>query len=394
MRTSTSTRELVAAILRPVRSTMADVARRMDVSLGEGGVDAAEEPAPPATAEAIPGVGGVLTGAVATAEDSAPEPRARVPADDGASPGRPVFALRALRRAAAPATATSEADSKGDHPSIERRAVRPGRSPMMGAAATGAAPRSIRVGGGETNGDEAASVEIARVALPAASVRVERAGAPRTAAAVPRASPRAITTGEPAQTPAQPNAVVPFRAVSSGGAPGAETVAASGRTVDAETVAASGRTVDAETVAASGRAVGVEAVTTSSGAPPVEAARAPARPPLRLFFEASPALAPHATGAEGPPTAPPAAAERVARGVAPIWDEAHRITHGALTMDRAAVPEGASPAIASPRTVSNTFNVNVSVDPDRGEAALDRAALEQAIGEILRDAARRHGLEV
>ena len=53
-----------------------------------------------------------------------------------------------------------------------------------------------------------------------------------------------------------------------------------------------------------------------------------------------------------------------------------------------------SSSLAPAPAVSNTFNVNVHVDPERADAPLDRDALEQALCDILRDAARRNGLEV
>jgi hypothetical protein len=84
-------------------------------------------------------------------------------------------------------------------------------------------------------------------------------------------------------------------------------------------------------------------------------------------------------------------ADRVVQATAPVWNEAHRITHDALTVERADASSAAPPA---PNAVNNTFNVNVHVGPDGVSASQDREALEQALCDILRDAARRHGLEV
>jgi hypothetical protein len=44
--------------------------------------------------------------------------------------------------------------------------------------------------------------------------------------------------------------------------------------------------------------------------------------------------------------------------------------------------------------VRNTFNVNVHLDPSGAAPGVDRRALEEALVDILRDTARRHGLEV
>jgi hypothetical protein len=143
-----------------------------------------------------------------------------------------------------------------------------------------------------------------------------------------------------------------------------------------------------------------------AGAPPVEVATAPSSaagtvtaprnsvpssPPLRLFFDSA------AGQAESSPRPPAprveaALADRVAQGAAPIWDEAHRVTSSALAVERALGPDTA--AASPPPAVSNTFNVSVHVDPNPAESPLNRDALEQALCEILRDAARRNGLEV
>ena len=44
--------------------------------------------------------------------------------------------------------------------------------------------------------------------------------------------------------------------------------------------------------------------------------------------------------------------------------------------------------------MQNTFNVNVHLGSEESSPGLDRTALEQVLVEILRDAARRNGLEV
>jgi hypothetical protein len=86
-----------------------------------------------------------------------------------------------------------------------------------------------------------------------------------------------------------------------------------------------------------------------------------------------------------------ALASRVASGMAPLLDEAHRVSHDALTPERATAPSGTRPQTAG---VQNTFNVNVHLASDEGGTGLDRTALEQVLVEILREAARRNGLEV
>ncbi|MCP3060350.1 hypothetical protein LXT21_16335 [Myxococcus sp. K38C18041901] len=52
----------------------------------------------------------------------------------------------------------------------------------------------------------------------------------------------------------------------------------------------------------------------------------------------------------------------------------------------------AEPTTSSP--VQNTFNVSVQVGADNTAAGMDRRTLEDALVDILRESARRHGLEV
>ncbi|QRN93820.1 hypothetical protein JRI60_32260 [Archangium violaceum] len=104
---------------------------------------------------------------------------------------------------------------------------------------------------------------------------------------------------------------------------------------------------------------------------------------------------PTSEGISGPrPGAVPAAlAEQVTRGLSPVWEQAHQLTHTALTVERASTP--ASTVTAPPSgAVRNTFNVNVHLDPSAPQEGLDRRTLEDALVDILRETARRHGLEV
>jgi hypothetical protein len=82
--------------------------------------------------------------------------------------------------------------------------------------------------------------------------------------------------------------------------------------------------------------------------------------------------------------------------MAPVWEQAHQVTHSALTVARASAPPASSgiPAAGTGAAVANTFNVNVHVDPAHGQGGLDRRTLEDALVDILRETARRHGLEV
>lgn len=125
----------------------------------------------------------------------------------------------------------------------------------------------------------------------------------------------------------------------------------------------------------------------------------PSQPRPRLVFLPEREAAPSPAAEASPtPTSLPAArgprpavalATRVASGMAPLLNEAHRVSHDAL------IPEPSAPSAPSQATgVQNTFNVNVHLGSDEGGAGLDRTALEQVLVEILREAARRNGLEV
>ncbi|GHG99707.1 hypothetical protein GCM10012319_66290 [Comamonas sp. KCTC 72670] len=105
------------------------------------------------------------------------------------------------------------------------------------------------------------------------------------------------------------------------------------------------------------------------------------RPSRRLTF----LPAPEATALPHPRPPGGAAmaglADQVSAGVAPVLAQALDLTQ-------------APAAYAPGESVRNTFNVNVHLDPSSAPAGLDRDALEDALIDLLRDTARRHGLEV
>jgi hypothetical protein len=75
--------------------------------------------------------------------------------------------------------------------------------------------------------------------------------------------------------------------------------------------------------------------------------------------------------------------------MAPVLERAHQLTSTALA------PQRSTSAEPSPgEAVRNTFNVNVHLEPSGAPSGVDRRALEEALVDILRDTARRHGLEV
>ncbi|NOK17277.1 hypothetical protein, partial [Corallococcus carmarthensis] len=81
----------------------------------------------------------------------------------------------------------------------------------------------------------------------------------------------------------------------------------------------------------------------------------------------------------------PGLTQQVTAGMAPVLAQAQQLT-------RAAVAPGA--ALPANEAARNTFNVNVHLEPSSASPGLDRHALEEALVDLLRDTARRHGLEV
>lgn len=101
-------------------------------------------------------------------------------------------------------------------------------------------------------------------------------------------------------------------------------------------------------------------------------------------------IAPAAAHAAVPGGNVQAAARRLASAVEPSLEQAYRLTQARLDTSAAS----ASERIDSPRLVHNTFNVTVTLRTDDASASLDPTALADALTEVLRTAARRHGLEI
>lgn len=104
------------------------------------------------------------------------------------------------------------------------------------------------------------------------------------------------------------------------------------------------------------------------------------RPRSRLTFLPGPeAPSPSAPVSSSRPG--PLLVQHVTRGMAPVWEQALQVTPTA-------------PGPSSSTAVRNTFNVNVHLEPSTPQAGQDRRSLEDALVDILRETARRHGLEV
>jgi|GEM_PF-3738875 len=124
------------------------------------------------------------------------------------------------------------------------------------------------------------------------------------------------------------------------------------------------------------------------------------RPKARLTFTPPEPVAP-SSSPEPERAVPPASlatsqvARQVNQGVTPVLERAQQLTHASLTIDRSShsttTPSADSGANAA---VRNTFNVNVQVGTDTATSGMDRRTLEDTLVDILRETARRHGLEV
>lgn len=84
------------------------------------------------------------------------------------------------------------------------------------------------------------------------------------------------------------------------------------------------------------------------------------------------------------------AVRRLASAVEPALDEARRLTQAGLGVAADSMAE----RVQSASLVNNTFHITVTLRPDEAHASHDPAALADALGEVLRAAAWRHGLDV
>jgi hypothetical protein len=76
------------------------------------------------------------------------------------------------------------------------------------------------------------------------------------------------------------------------------------------------------------------------------------------------------------------------QAMAPVLDTAWRLTDAALS------PERSVPRPRPKPRVANHFHVNVALGDTTGTAGRDRNQLEETLTALLRDAARRQGLDV
>ncbi len=80
--------------------------------------------------------------------------------------------------------------------------------------------------------------------------------------------------------------------------------------------------------------------------------------------------------------------EPLSASLTPVWEQAQRVSQVPLPVERVTTSSAQGAA------VRNTFNVNVHLASSEAPAGMDRRSLEDALVDILRETARRHGLEV
>lgn len=81
--------------------------------------------------------------------------------------------------------------------------------------------------------------------------------------------------------------------------------------------------------------------------------------------------------------------------MAPVWSEAQRVNGSSSSAAPSSSARASGAPSASPATEArNTFNVNVHLDSGAGNTGTRREELEETLVDILRETARRHGLEV
>lgn len=456
MARSTTTPDLVAAILRPVRGVMAGVARRMGAPLSEpagAGADTGADTDTGAGTNTDTGAFTVTEAETVTEAGTNKDTGAAIAWDHVARSGETVaWEERAPERANEPALSAAENQITSDWPPIQRpvyrmrRPTEPGRADRQWSAPASdeaktepsAPPRfvfSMRTSPPAAYAEEnaplrtATRVELAKasgakpealVAEPAGGAPaveslddvgsapragvVDKVGAARRVDADPDAYGGVISSAPrpPAADAQNARRLVYGESVAPADRPRPEldiaaiTAAAPSPEVAGERhLATSPEAAPITTVMARPEIAGITSVTPRidpAGAASLTPAAEQAQPaatnkPLRLVFEesSSPAAPPLAAGTA-------AFAGCVAQAASVVWDDARRVTHEALTVERS---DASAAAAALPaQAVSNTFNVNVHVDPDQTGALSDREALEQALCDVLRDAARRHGIEV
>ena len=140
---------------------------------------------------------------------------------------------------------------------------------------------------------------------------------------------------------------------------------------------------------------------TGPGASPQPARSTPSR--TRLTFLPAPEapspsipMSPSPSGparSASPLPGAPGLIQQLTRAVTPFWEQAQPRTHAAPAVERAS-PSSHQVKPSSGAAGRDTSNGNVPPAPSAPRTDLDRRSLEDALVDILRETARRHGVEV
>lgn len=434
MRASTTTRALSAFLSRPAFRVMDQVARQLGVRLPAASSSVEEATTPSPSSEAVPPAPGARSPASPASTGASLSSRP-APADTGVgSASAPPPPREAVRSSSPVAPATSGRREAGKHivRLLPRSSLPPGApGPVMSGEA---ASVSSSTPGAEVPGpvtfNTAASLSPpvvgptpvtsgAAVSFPPSVSRVETAGPTPSFSPVetPGGTPfdpasRVGLQGPPLAEAAQVDVgALPSTASSPPSAsrprvrsePGPRVVRLLSRTEPEATSTSVLRTSHEEVPSAEGPSH-LPSDPVRAGRPSEPEGKGPSR--ARLTFLPGPEpLLPSANGERAalpPPEAAsnarPAAdtallAARVTSGMAPVWEQAQQLTQPSLPVGRASPGASGMPPPAG-GAVRNTFNVNVHLDPSAPPGGMSRRELEDALVDILREAARRHGLEI
>jgi hypothetical protein len=422
-RLSTTTGALTASLLSPVRQALTDAGRLLGISLPTEEAESPSTP-PPDEAQPAPTAATAAREETSAAEPAAPRPAAseRAPSTPAPmAPARPIFRMRDSRTSppskAAPALPLETSTPASPVPEAAARIETLGAVPASppGKSSPSQAPAPVAPAAPSAARPEAARSQEPNIAHPAAAQRplplslreregVRVTGDNRVPPPAPQAGQPPLPTAASAEnvaheagtvTPSPVQGARPQQAASPTPARAAPTNAPRPIQLRGPRRAASVGPAQPTASLPDTRSSQPAAPTT-----PTSPTEAPQPRPRLVFLperEAAPSSTPGPTpspaslpASRGPRPAV-ALANHVASGLAPLLGEAHRVSNDALPPQ----PSSASPSTPSQATgVQNTFNVNVHLGAEEGGAGLDRTALEQVLTEILRDAARRNGLEV
>lgn len=363
----TSPADLVARILQPLARSLEEARQHLDLErvdeASTDGAGTAQEVAPPTAAPAA----GILT------------PR-RPPSGPLAS-GQPVgdAAPNALHPTSAP-LAPAAVTSLPARPASASPTPPPSPAPAS-PTSTGFDHATARVSGPAAPGG-----------TPAAARAADMGGAttsPTPPAAAPSPEPTALRAGPASAAVRLVHAGPPANPVLTGPARGTNTHTAPATLAPPATRAPDGSPPQTALAPPGGmHAPSAPRQWRLRPSPPTETAPPPPRPSAAAASTPPPPR--NAAGAAASPIPRDPALPRVMQAMAPVFETAWRLTDAALPAERGEPP---SVTPEAPR-VANHFHVNVALGDAAGSVSRDRSPLEEALTALLRDAARRQGLDV